>query len=143
MLDLPVVAEIATERVATADLRDRVDVIAADVLTDDLPSGHDVVLVANLIHYWSPEANTQVLRRVRQAVPDDALLLLADFWTDPTHTEPLHAALMAGEFAVHLKDGDVYSVEEVQGWLADSGWCFDDHRPLAGPQSLIVARATS
>ena len=35
----------------------------------------------------------------------------ADFWTNPAHTEPPHAALMAGEFAVHLRNGDVYSVE--------------------------------
>ena len=43
---------------------------------------------------------------------------------------------MAGEFAVHLRNGDVYSVEEVRGWLARMGWRF-----LAGPQSLIVAEA--
>jgi hypothetical protein len=68
-------------------------------------------------------------------------LLLADFWTNATHTEPLHASLMAGEFAVHLRDGDVYSVDEVRDWLPDAGWRFVEHRPLAGPQSLIVAEA--
>ena len=46
---------------------------------------------------------------------------------------------MAGEFAVHLDNGDVYSVDEVRGWLAATGWHFVEHRPLAGPQSLIVA----
>ncbi|MGI9032366.1 MAG: methyltransferase family protein [Acidimicrobiales bacterium] len=66
---------------------------------------------------------------------------LADFWTDPTHTEPLHAALMAGEFAVHMRHGDVYSVEEVRGWLAETGWRFDRHAGLAGPQSVVVAEA--
>ena len=49
-------------------------------------------------------------------------LLLADFWTDPTHTQPLPAALMAGEFAIHLNDGDVYSVEEATAWLTATGW---------------------
>ncbi len=51
----------------------------------------------------------------------------------------MFAALMAGEFAVLLKDGDVYSVDEVREWLPDAGWRYVDHRPLAGPQSLIVA----
>jgi hypothetical protein len=32
------------------------------------------------------------------AVETGARLLLADFWTNPTHTEPLMAALMAGTF---------------------------------------------
>ena len=48
---------------------------------------------------------------------------------------------MAGEFAVHLDNGDVYSVDEVRGWLGETGWRFVEHRALAGPQSLVVAAA--
>jgi len=48
---------------------------------------------------------------------------------------------MAGNFAVNLKDGDVYSVEEVTAWLTTTGWRFDDHRHLNGPQSVVVAHA--
>jgi hypothetical protein len=33
-------------------------------------------------------------------MPDGARLLLADFWTDATHTQPPFTALMAGEFLV-------------------------------------------
>lgn len=141
VLDLPVVAAIARNRIAEAGLADRITVIAGDAMNEDLPAGHDVFLVANLIHYWAPEVNLTLLRRVRRAAEPGTRLLLADFWTDPSHTQPLHAALMAGEFAVHLRDGDVYSVDEVQGWLSQTGWRFVEHLPLAGPQSLIVAEA--
>jgi len=48
---------------------------------------------------------------------------------------------MAGEFAVHLLDGDVYIVEEVRASLPRAGWRFVDHTPLTGPQSLVVAEA--
>ena len=111
-------------------------------MAEELPPGHDVCLVANLLHYWSPERNVALLARVRRAVEGGARLLLADFWTDPSHTQPVQAAIMAGEFAVHLREGDVYSVEEVQRWLPQAGWRFVDHRPLVGPQSLILAEAT-
>ncbi|HEV2122358.1 MAG TPA: methyltransferase, partial [Chloroflexota bacterium] len=107
-----------------------------------LPSGYDVFLLANLVHYWSPEENRALLQRVRSAAETGASLLLADFWTDPTHTKPVQAALMAGEFAVHLHNGDVYSVEELQGWLDETDWRFIQHASLAGPQSLVVAEAT-
>jgi hypothetical protein len=123
-------------------MSDRINVVAGDALSDEIPGGHDVVLVANLAHYWSTETNVELLRRIRVAASPGANLLLADFWTDPTHTQPLQAALMAGEFAVHLRDGDVYSVAEMQTMLDHSGWRFVDHLPLAGPQSLIVATAT-
>jgi hypothetical protein len=39
------------------------------------------------------------------------------------------------------RPSDVYSVEEVHDWLGRTRWRFADHRPLAGPQSLIVAEA--
>jgi hypothetical protein len=62
----------------------------------------------------------------------------APLLNDPTHTQPVQAALMAGEFAVHLRDGDVYSVAEVRDWLPATGWRFVGHVPLVGPQSLII-----
>ncbi|MDQ4102575.1 MAG: hypothetical protein M3186_02230 [Actinomycetota bacterium] len=136
--ELPVTAEIARGRIREANLGDRIAVVTGDALTDDLPDGHDTFLVANLVHYWTPHDNRALLRRIRQVATDNAQLLLADFWTDLTHTRPLQAALMVGEFAVHLRDGDVYSVDEIRSWLPETGWRFLHHTPLAGPQSLIV-----
>lgn len=141
VLELPVVAELAKARIAEAGLADRISVVAADALTDDLPAGHDVFLVANIAHYWSPTTNIALLQRVRQAAAPGSTLLLVDFLTDATHSRPVQAALLAGEFAAHLKDGDVYSVEEVRSWLPGSGWRFTAHLPLTGPQSVVVAEA--
>jgi len=55
------------------------------------PSGYDVFLLANLIHYWSPHDNRALLQRVRSAAEAGSHLPLVDFWTNPTHTEPPHA----------------------------------------------------
>jgi len=141
VLELPAVVPLARERIAEADLTSRVTVEVGDVMSGDLPTGYDVFLAANLIHYWAPQDNRALLERVRRAAGADSRLLLADFWTNATHTEPLHAALMAGEFAAHVRDGDVYSVDEIRDWLPEAGWRFVEHAPLAGPQSLIVAAA--
>jgi SAM-dependent methyltransferase len=141
VLELPTAVELARSRVAAAGLGQRITVITGDAMAGELPTGYDVFLLANLIHYWSAEQNQELLQRVRSAAQPGSALLLADFWTNPAHTEPLQAALMAGEFATHIRTGDVYSVEEVRGWLDRTGWRFADHRPLAGPQSLIVAQA--
>ena len=95
-----------------------------------------------MVHFFSPEHNVELLRRAREAAPTGGRLLLVDFWTDPTHTEPPFAALMAGEFLVITGEGDVYSAEDVADWLAQAGWRLVEHRPVAGPISLIVAEAT-
>ena len=141
VFELPAVVDIARERVREAGLASRIDVVTGDAMADALPPGYDVFLLANLTAYWSPEDNRTLLQRVRSAAERHSHLLLVDFWTNSTHTEPLAAALMAGEFAVHLRNGDVYSVDEVRGWLSETGWRFVEHAPLTGPQSLIVAES--
>lgn len=141
VLELPVVTEVARKSVADAGMAARIDVVNGDAMTGELPAGYDAFLLANLIHYWSPEENRELLQRVRRAAAPGARLLVADFWTDPTHTEPVIATLMAGEFAVHLRNGDVYSVDEARSWLDETGWRFVDHSPLAGPVTLVTAEA--
>ena len=140
LFELPEVTEIAERKLAASPVAERVSVAAGNAFEDELPGGHDVVLLANVIHYFLPGRNVELVRRVRAAVEPGARLLLVDFWTDPTHTQPLPAALMAGEFLVQV-GGDVYSEEEMNGWLAEAGWRPVEKLPLAGPISAIVAEA--
>ncbi|MBV9337503.1 MAG: hypothetical protein JO243_16585 [Solirubrobacterales bacterium] len=140
LFELPHVAELASANLAASPIASRASVTTGNVLEDGLPAGHDVVLLANIVHYFSPEQNVEVLGRVRSAVEPGARLLLVDFWTDPTHTRPLSAALMAGEFLVNV-GGDVYSAEEAHAWLTQTGWRAVEKLPLAGAQSVIVADA--
>lgn len=141
VFELADVATVAQERIRSTAFSDRIDVCAGDLLNGELPRGYDAFLMANVVHYFNPETNQSILRRIRAVAERGGRLLLADFWTDPTHSQPLPAALMAGEFAIHVNDGDVYSVDEVAAWLASTGWRFTSHQPLAGPISLVAAEA--
>ncbi|MFD0361107.1 hypothetical protein ACFQZZ_06545 [Nocardia sp. GCM10030253] len=60
-------------------------------MSGDLPTGFDTFLAADLVHYWTSEQNRSLLRRIRDGARPGAWLLVADFWTDPTHTEPVAA----------------------------------------------------
>ncbi len=141
LFELPNAATLAQQRLAGDPGAKRAGVVAGDFFKDTIPEGHDAVLIANVIHLLSAAHNLELLKRTRAQVPDGARLLLADFWTDETHTQPLFAALMAGEFFVITGEGDVYSEEDVRGWLQKSGWRFVERKPLAGPISLLVAEA--
>jgi O-methyltransferase domain/Dimerisation domain len=141
LFDLPQAAGVARPRLAEDPAATRAEVVEGDFFRDPIPDGHDVVLIANVMHLFSPEHNVELLRRTRERVPDRARLLLADFWTDPTHTDPPLAALMAGEFLVITGEGDVYSEQETSAWLAQTGWQALERVPLAGPISLVVAEA--
>jgi hypothetical protein len=117
-------------------------VIAGDFFRDPIPEGADAVIVANVVHCFAPGPVLDLLRRVRERVSTGARLLLVDFWMDSGHTKPTFAALMAGEFLLTPGGGDAYSADEARAWLGRTGWTMVAHEPLAGPASLIVARAS-
>jgi SAM-dependent methyltransferase len=79
VLELPTAVELARSRVVAAGLGHRITVITGDAMAGELPAGHDVFLLANLIHYWSAEQNQELLQRVRKAAQPGSTLLLADF----------------------------------------------------------------
>lgn len=133
------VAEIARQRLAASVDPRRVEVVASDFLREPIPAGHDVILLAHVLHGFTPVQNLELLRRLRAVVPTGARLLLVDNWTDSTHTQPVLAPLFAAEFVVFLGQGDVYSDQEVHAWLGESGWRPIARIPLSEPQSVIVA----
>jgi len=141
LYELSTAAAVARKRLAEDLQGRRIEIVEGDFLKDPLPRGHDVVLLAHVVHALVSESNLELLRRARQAVAPGARLLMVDFWMNATHTEPLAGALMAGEFLVVGGAGDVYSVEEARGWVDKSGWRFVELRPLGGPISLLVAEA--
>ncbi len=138
LFDLPGAVEIARQRLIGNPLAERIQIEQGDLFMTPPPRGHDAVIVANVLHLFSPERNLVLLRRVREVVADGARILLVDLWTNPTHTQPIFAALMAGAFLLRTGEGDVYSEEEVHRWLIETGWRPLERIPLAGPASLIV-----
>jgi SAM-dependent methyltransferase len=116
-------------------------IVEGDAIVDALPEGHDLAILANLVHYFGPDKNRALLRNVRRAIAPRGRIVLVDFWTDPSHTQPQLAALVAGEFAVLQPEGDVYSVDECRAWLEETGWKFVESFPLAGPQSAVIGEA--
>jgi len=141
LYELPDTAGVARRALVDQPEARRIKVIDGDFFKDALPEGVDAILVANVVHLFSPERNLDMFRRVRRQVDAGTRLLLVDFWTDPTHTQPPPVPLMAGEFLLFAGEGDVYSAKEAQQWLRETGWRPLQHQPLAGAASLIVAEA--
>lgn len=88
VLERAEVVPLAQRRILAAGLQSRVSAVAGDAVQGPYPAGHDVVLIANLIHYFAPDQNHRLLELARAAVSEAGRLLLVDFWTDPTHTSP-------------------------------------------------------
>jgi len=140
LVELPHVVDVARQKLAGSPLLDRVSLVDADALADDLPLGHDVIIVANVIHLLAPTHTELLLRRLRAIAGEETELLLIDLWTDPPRAEPALAILMAGEFMIRSNFGDVYPAEQGRAWLEASGWQMVEQRRLGEPLSMLVAR---
>jgi SAM-dependent methyltransferase len=141
LYDLPAVTVATRGRLAQTPHASRIHIVDGDFFKDPIPEGHDAILVANIIHCFPADRVLELLSRIRNAASAKARLLLVDFWTNATHTEPVFAALMAGEFLLTPGRGDVYSIEDATTWFQRTGWRNIEHKPLAGPASLLVAEA--
>jgi ubiquinone/menaquinone biosynthesis C-methylase UbiE len=141
LFELPNVCAVARERLTKEPEQARITIAEGDALQSPLPEDHDVVLVANATHLFSAAHNVQLLQKIRAVVEATAHLLLVDLWTDPTHSQPLSAALMSGQFLLRSGEGQSYSEQEADRWLQQAGWRKKDSKPLAEPISLIIAEA--
>ena len=141
LFELPGPCAVARQKLAGLPEGPRIAVVEGDVFNDTLPSGHDVLIVANTVHVFSATHNIELMRKMRSGVQSGARLLLVDLWTDLSHAEPGAAALMSGEFLVISGEGQAYSEREADAWPGQTGWKKIEKRPLAGPTSLIIAEA--
>ncbi|WP_315725268.1 MULTISPECIES: methyltransferase [unclassified Bradyrhizobium] len=78
LFDLPEVAAIARERLAKAGLADRVTITPGSFYTDPLPTGADVISLIRVVHDHDDDAVTQLLAKVRTALPENGVLLLGE-----------------------------------------------------------------
>lgn len=141
VFELPPVAAVARQVLAGNPLARRIRIVEGDILQTPLPPGHDVAIIAHVMHTLSPEHNLQMFTNLRKSVAAGARILLVDVFTDPSHTEPAMAALMAGEFLLITSEGDAYSEQEARRWLEASGWKVLEFKPLNGPVTLMVGEA--
>jgi len=141
LFERPAAAAVARRALAQSPARERIEIVEGDALTGALPDGHDVMLMASIIHLFSPEKVTRLLANARERAERGCKLLIVDQWMDRTHTQPALAAMVACTALIVAGDGDTYSVDEAEPWLQKTGWRLLDHRALSGVTSMVVAEA--
>jgi hypothetical protein len=141
LFELRGACEVARRRLAGEPEGVRIDVVEGDLVSDPLPPGHDVLLLANTVHVLSAAHNLDLLRKLRVQAALGTHLLLVDLWMNPGHTQPPAAPLMSGEFLIISGEGQAYGEDDAEAWLRETGWRKAERRPLGGPHSVIVAEA--
>jgi demethylspheroidene O-methyltransferase len=139
LFDLPAVAERARARFRDAALEHRACAVGGDFLRDPLPPGADVVSLVRVLHDHDDDRVLRVLRNVRDALPENGTLLLAE----PMAGAPA-AETVGAYFAFYLLAmgrGQPRTPDQLTRLLHHAG--FARCRPVATRMPLLVQVMTA
>jgi len=122
LFDLPPVIEMARRRLGEAGLLGRVTLVAGDFYRDELPAGHDLVLLSAIIHQNSPAQNVELYRKCWRALEPGGRIVVRDHVMSPDHLRPLAGALFAINMLVSSEGGGTYSPAELRETLEAAGF---------------------
>jgi hypothetical protein len=136
--DRPPMLDHAGAVVADQGLQDRVKLRPWDLHTDGIGTGHDIVLLSHILHLLDGAARIDLLRRVHDALDDDAVLVVHDFLYD----QPPAGSPLAASAVDWISLGAAFHADRAM--LADelgvAGFAVDRTVPLSpGSTALTVA----
>jgi ubiquinone/menaquinone biosynthesis C-methylase UbiE len=141
--DLSFVTEIAAEKIAQAQLSDRIDTVAGDFFTDlGFPADHDAVLLSMILHDWDEVKNREILRKCHAALPSGGVVFISELLANNDKTGPAPAALMSLNMLIETEGGRNYTASEYSTWLEEAG--FNNIQVVrfeaAGANGAVIAR---
>ncbi|WP_066927775.1 methyltransferase [Streptomyces sp. NBRC 110611] len=141
VLDIPAAVPMAEESVRRAGLSDRITVRGHDLFTDPFPTGFDCVLFAHQLVIWTPEENTELLRKAHTALEPGGRVVVFNSMSDDTGDGPLIAALDSVYFAcLPAEGGMIYPWSRHEASLGAAG--FVDLRriplPTWTPHGILI-----
>jgi demethylspheroidene O-methyltransferase len=140
LFDLPPVAARARRRLEEAGLADRVAIHAGNFGSDRLPAGADLVSLVRVVHDHDDAAVLRLLRAVREVLPPDGALLIAEPMSGQAGTEPMADAYF-GFYLLAMGQGRPRTPAAVMQLVRAAGFRDARTRPTARPllASVVVA----
>ncbi|SPD73281.1 O-methyltransferase, family 2 [uncultured Desulfobacterium sp.] len=122
IFDMENVIPTTRETIQKAGLGDRVELVAGDFYSDELPSGCDMALLSAIIHQNSPGQNVELYAKIYRALNRGGVILIRDHIMDESRTKPVDGTLFAVNMLVLTPGGDTYTFEEVKETLETAGF---------------------
>lgn len=139
LLDLPHVLERAQPRIAQAGLSERCRCQVGNFF-EPLPPGYDLYVLKHVLHNWSDQDATRILKRCREAARPDSVLIAVEGILHPGSHRSM-SRLMDLEMMVLFGKGRARTKASLRSLFKDAGWQLERRtRPLDDFARLLVAR---
>jgi hypothetical protein len=130
-----VIAE-AREAVEKLELAQRIELLAGDFFVS-VPAGGDLYLLKSILHDWTDEQCSAILRNIRSAADRNAKLLVVEMIV-PDEPQPSPVALMDMNMFVML-NGRERTAAEFERLLNEAGFTLARVLPTGGMFSVLEA----
>ncbi|MFI0479685.1 methyltransferase [Actinomadura sp. 9N215] len=141
VFDLPFVCDLTRPRIARAGLEGRIGLAGGDFFADTLPTGHDALLLSNILHDWDEADVLRIIRVCADAIPPGGRLLICESFVADDKAGPPLAALMSFNMLVETW-GRNYTAAEYSTWLSEAGLHPEGVTAFEGPgaNGVLIAR---
>lgn len=121
VFDLPNIIPITIKYSEQYQLKDRVEFIEGDYLTDSFGNGYDLILLSAIVHINSNEQNNKLIKKCSESLNPGGQIIIRDFIMKEDRTEPLNGALFSLNMLVATESGDTYTENEMREWFNNCG----------------------
>jgi len=138
IFDLPAVRALAEERIAEQGLGGRCRFVAGSFFDDPLPSGHDVLLLANILHDWETPECWRILAACHDAIEPGGTIVVVEPMLSEDLTGPDHASVSGLTMA--MLGGENRTQSRIGGLLEDAGFGSVWRSAIGEQNSVVTAR---
>jgi hypothetical protein len=135
--DLPEVAPIFEEYVASVGVADRLRFQAGSFFDQDLPKA-DVVLMGHILHDWDLPTKRMLIAKAFDALPAGGALIVYESIIDDERSKNAFGLLMSLNMLIETPGGFDYTGADCSGWMKEAGFSRTRVEPLVGPDSMVV-----
>jgi hypothetical protein len=142
VLELPGIAAVGRELVASQGMSERVTHRDADVFADDLGTGYDCAMISGLFHREPASVCQELLARLHDRLEPGSPVFIVDVMRDATRIGPPFAALFALNMLLTSERGGCHADVDHGAWLEATGYTDVQITRPTPPMVHTVVRAT-
>ncbi len=139
VVDLPVVTPITQRIVEEAGASERVQVMAADVVSDRLAGSYDAAVLSSFIQVISADKARRAIKNVGDVVNQGGAIYIRGDVVDDSGIRPLGSVMRNLVYLNIYDEGQAYTEKEHREWLEEAG--FSDIERKILPDGFSMLRA--
>ena len=121
VFDLPATLRLTEKTIKEAGVESRIALRAGDFNRDGLGGPYDVVLMSDILHYQTFDANQALVQKVYEHLSPNGRLIIKDRFVDETGTGPAWTTAFAVHILVNTEEGACYKTAEAMQWMTKAG----------------------